>query len=158
MASPLVDFSTLNCTDNLVPEETLRKALPHINEFQLIDGICTVDVEREIVVGYKVWDEEPWWGLAHIPGRPMMPGVLMIEGCAQIAAILVENFGEFPDDKFMALVGVDNTRVRRMIQPPATVYFAGTLASHSSRIAKVKAQCIIDGEIAVETELRGVPV
>ena len=158
MVSPMVEFSSLNCAENLVPEEDLRRALPHIDEVKLIDGICTLDLEREIVVGYKVWDDEPWWGRAHIPGRPMMPGVLMIEGCAQIAAILVENFGSFPTDKFMALVGVDNTRVRRMIQPPATVYFAGTLSSQSPRIAKVTAQCIVDGEVAAETELRGVPV
>ncbi len=158
MVTPLVDFSSLNSTENVVPEADLRRALPHIDEFKLIDGVCTVDPERQIVVGYKIWDDNPWWGRAHIPGRPMMPGVLMIEGCAQIAAILVLKFGSFPEDKFMALVGLDRTRVRRMITPPSTVYFAGALSSHSARIARVTGQCLIDGEVAVETEVRGVPI
>ena len=98
------------------------------------------------------------WGRAHIPGRPMMPGVLMIEGCAQIAAILVQEFGSFPEDKFMAMVGVEHTRVRQMITPPATVYFAAQLNSESPRIAKIIGQCLIDGKVALETQVRGVPL
>jgi 3-hydroxyacyl-[acyl-carrier-protein] dehydratase len=158
MARPLIDLSSLDVSEDVVPEREVRRVIPHTDEFRMIDGICFLDLERQIVAGYKIWDDNPWWARAHIPGRPMMPGVLMIEGCAQVSAILVDRNGIFPDKSFVALAGVDDTRMRRVITPPAKVFFAATLLKQNAHIARFAAQCLVDGEVALEAELLGVPL
>lgn len=158
MVRPMADLSSLNLTEHVVPEEVLRAALPHAHEFRLIDGICFLDLEEQLVVGYKVWDENPWWAKAHVPGRPIMPGVLMLEGCAQVAAILVKQSGIWPTDALIGLGGVDKARFRRMITPPATVYFCARMGRQTRNMARYPAQCLIDGQVAVDTELLGVPL
>ena len=158
MVSPIADLSSLNLTEHVVPEELLRAALPHDHEFRLIDDICFLDLDEQLVVGYKVWDDNPWWARAHIPGRPIMPGVLMLEGCAQVAAVLMKESGLWPADAWIGLGGVTRARFRRLITPPAKVYFCARMGRQSSKIAKYPAQCLINGEVAVDTELLGVPL
>src|SRR5262245_22379739 len=90
MARPLVDLQTLDLSRDVVGEQELRALLPHREEFQLLDGICHFDRERSLVIGYKDWPKDPWWAKGHIPGKPLMPGVLMIEGAAQAATFLIK--------------------------------------------------------------------
>ena len=158
MVKPMVDLSSLNLTDHAVPEEQLRTALPHEHEFRMIDDICYLDPEGKLIVGYKVWDENPWWARGHIPGRPLMPGVLMIEGCAQAAGVLVKGSGMWPEEAFCALAGVTQARCRRMITAPSKVFFVATLGKQTTKIARFPVQCIIDGEVALDGECLGVPV
>ena len=84
MARPLVELSKLDLSQDVVSEEELRSLVPHREQFQLLDGICHFDAEQGLVVGYKDWGDDPWWGRGHIPGRPLMPGVLMVEALAQV--------------------------------------------------------------------------
>ena len=53
MARPIVDLSTINLTETVVPDEELRAALPHDHEFRLIDAICFLDMEEQLVVGLR---------------------------------------------------------------------------------------------------------
>src|SRR5690606_32332863 len=90
MGQPIVDLATLDLSKTVVPDDVLRRCLPQTDTFKLLDGICHLDVEQNVAVGFKDWGEDPWWAKGHIPGRPLMPGVLMIEGGAQIATFLVK--------------------------------------------------------------------
>ncbi len=159
MQRPLVDLSQLNLTEDLVTEEELRVQLPHDHEFKLIDGICFLDLEEEIVVGYKDWDANPWWGRGHIPGRPIMPGVLMIEGCAQVSALLMKRkHGGWPPERFIGLAGVDGARFRGVVTPPCRVHFVAKIGLQNNRIARYPAQAFVDNKMVFEMELMGVPI
>lgn len=154
---PLVDLESLDLTRNVVPEEELRAALPHRDQFQLLDGICYYDPERNLAVGYKEWDAEPWWGNAHIPGRPIMPGVLMIEGAAQVASYLIKKTSKWAADRFIGLAGLNKVRMRGLVEPPARVYFiSGDVKLSGRRLARMPAQVFCKGEMKMEMELLGV--
>lgn len=155
MAKALIDLSTLDLSRDVMPEEELRSLIPHRYEFQMIDGICHLDQELGIVVGYKKWDEDAWWGRGHVPGRPLMPGVLMVESCAQVSTVLMKKRMNW-EGGFIGLAGLDNVRFRGTITPPALVHFVSKVGQHSSRMARYPAQCFMNGKMVMEMELLGV--
>ena len=156
MGQPIVDLDSLDLTQHVVPEEVLRRALPQRDTFQLLDGIVHLDCENNVAVGYKDWDDNPWWGEAHVPGRPLFPGVLMIEGGAQIATFLVKQQQDWASDQMVGLAGIDGVRVRGQVTPPARVYFVSSIAKISgSRLARMNAQVFCDGAMVMEMQVMG---
>jgi 3-hydroxyacyl-[acyl-carrier-protein] dehydratase len=157
MGQPILDLASLDLTKDVVSEEELRRILPHRHEFSMLDGICHLDIPNKAAVGYKKWDADAWWGRGHIPGRPLMPGVLMIESAAQVASFLIKKTSDWEIDRFIGLAGVDNVRFRGSIEPPATIYFvSGNLRISGRRMARMPAQVVCNGSIAAEMELIGV--
>jgi len=156
MGQPIVDLATLDLSQHVVPDEELRRCLPQRDTFQLLDGIVHLDVANNVAVGYKDWDEKPWWAEAHVPGRPLLPGVLMIEGGAQIATFLVKQQNEWASDELIGLAGIDGVRVRGQVTPPARVYFVSSIAKLSGRrLARMNAQVFCDGAMVMEMQVMG---
>lgn len=157
MGQPIVDLSTLDLSKNIIGEEELRRCLPHAHEFRLLDGVCHYDRERGIAVGFKDWDENPWWARGHVPGRPLMPGVLMIEGAAQIATFLLKQQTGWAHDRMIGLAGLDDVRIRGQVVPPARVYFvSGNVVTSGRRLAKMSAQVFSNGQMTMEMQVMGV--
>ncbi|GAB4151070.1 MAG: hypothetical protein Fur0037_19810 [Planctomycetota bacterium] len=157
MARPLVDLSSLDLSKNVVDDEELRRLVPQREEFQMLDGICHFDPERGIVVAYKKWPADPWWARGHVPGNPLMPGVLMIEGAAQAATFLIKKVVDWEIDRFIGLGGLNDVRFRGTVVPPATVYYVSARGQVSGkRLARFPAQVFCDGSMTMEMELLGV--
>ena len=157
MPRALVDLSTIDLTQDAMTDDEIRSMIPHTHEFQLIDGICHLDVERGLIVGHKDWGNDPWWARGHIPGRPLMPGVLMVEGCAQASTILMKKREGFRSEQFIGLGGLNDVRFRGQIVPPCRVHFVSVVGKRSgNRIMKYPAQCYLDGKMMMQMELMGV--
>lgn len=156
MAQPIVDLASIDLSQHVVPDEVLRRCLPQADLFQLLDGIVHLDRERNIAVGYKDWGEHPWWAKGHIPGRPLMPGVLMIEGGAQIATFLIKQQETWATDQMIGLAGIDEVRVRGQVVPPARVYFVSSVDKISGRrLARMNAQVFCEGKMTMEMKVMG---
>ena len=158
MVAPLVDLSTLDLTRPVLSEDELRGLLPHREEFQMVDAIVHLDTEKGFIVGVKEWSAEPWWGRGLVPGRPLMPGVLMVEGAAQTASVLIKKAGGWDPARFIGLAGLENVRFRGAVVPPARIYYVATTLSVSTRMARVPAHCILGTRVVMEMELGGVPL
>lgn len=157
MGQPLVDLAPLAQAKPVVSEAELRELLPHRDTFQMLDAVVHLDRERGVAVGYKDWDSNPWWAKGHIPGRPIMPGVLMIEGAAQIATLLVKQLSDWSRDRMIGLAGLDGVRLRGQVVPPARVWFvAGNCNISGRRLAKMDAQVFCNGQMTLETQIMGV--
>lgn len=157
MGQPILDLASLDLTADVVPEEELRRILPHRHEFQMLDGICHLDVERKAAVGYKKWDQDAWWARGHIPSRPLMPGVLLIESAAQVASFLIKKTSDWEIERFIGLAGVDSVRFRGAVEPPAMLHIvSGNLRISGKRMARMPAQVFNHGELVTELELIGV--
>lgn len=124
--------------------------LPHRYPFLLVDRILEMGDHR--VVGIKnVTFNEPFFP-GHVPGQPVMPGVLIVEAMAQVGACLILNRpglrGRLP-----YIAGIDKCRFRRPVLPGDTMRIEAEVKALRGRIGKVWAVARVDGEVAAEGEL-----
>jgi len=95
----------------------IMKILPHRYPFLLVDRIVELETGRRIVGTKNVTVNEPFFP-GHFPGHPVMPGVLIIEAMAQVAAILAYvSSDESVRSKVTYFVGIDNARFRKPVVP-----------------------------------------
>lgn len=130
--------------------------LPHRYPMLLVDRVVDYVPNRTIHAIKAVSMNEPFFQ-GHFPGRPIMPGVLMIEGAAQIATFLVKQKSDWARDKMIGLAGLDDVRIRGQVGPSSRVYFvAGDLQLSGRRLAKMHAQVFCNGQMTLETHVMGV--
>jgi 3-hydroxyacyl-[acyl-carrier-protein] dehydratase len=132
----------------------ILEKLPHRYPFLLVDRVLEFEEGKRIKALKNVTFNEPFFG-GHFPGRPVMPGVLMLEALAQAAALLAhksmaEGLGENPLYYF---VGIDGARFKRPVEPGDQLILEVELMRSKSRVYKFKARGLVGTEVAVEAEL-----
>jgi 3-hydroxyacyl-[acyl-carrier-protein] dehydratase len=132
--------------------EEIQDLLPHRYPFALVDRIIDF-VPGEKAVGIKnVTYNEPYFP-GHIPGKPLMPGVLMVESMAQVGGVVLTQLPGMKD-KFFAFAGIDGVRFRRPVTPGDQLIMTVELLSlKRNRIAKMQGRGEVDGELAVQGEM-----
>ncbi len=112
---PLMDVRTIDQSCLAVPRRQIYQVNPHRHEFALLDGIFFIDEERKLMAGYLDAREDQWWARGHIPGRPLLPGVLMIEASAQLVSYYVMSRPGF--EGFLGFGGVEGVKFRGQVRP-----------------------------------------
>jgi 3-hydroxyacyl-[acyl-carrier-protein] dehydratase len=132
--------------------QEIHQLLPHRHPFALVDRIIDY-VPGEMAVGIKnVTFNEPFFP-GHIPGFPLMPGVLMVEAMAQVGGIILVQLPGM-QGKFFAFAGIDKVRFRRPVTPGDRLTMTVELLSlKQNRIAKMQGKGEVDGELAVKGEM-----
>jgi 3-hydroxyacyl-[acyl-carrier-protein] dehydratase len=132
--------------------EEIQDLLPHRYPFALVDRIIDF-VPGEKAVGIKnVTYNEPYFP-GHIPGKPLMPGVLMVESMAQVGGVVLTQLPGMKG-KFFAFAGIDGVRFRRPVTPGDQLIMTVELLSlKRNRIAKMQGRGEVDGELAVQGEM-----
>jgi len=82
----LFDLSTIDLNRILYDQEAIRKINPQRGQMEHLNAVVHMDVPNAQIVGYKDVRDDEFWVDGHIPGRPLLPGVIMIEAAAQLAA------------------------------------------------------------------------
>ena len=95
--------------------EQIEQILPHREPFLLIDEVIELEPGKRVVARRAVRAEDPWFA-GHFPGRPVMPGVLIVEAMAQTGAIAVL-FEEANRGKIAFFAGIDDCRFKRVVEP-----------------------------------------
>lgn len=132
--------------------EAIAKILPHRYPFLLVDRIIDL-VPGEHVIGIKnVTMNEPFFQ-GHFPGRPIMPGVLIIEAMAQTGGILLLNAQADPSEKMVLFTGIDNVRFRRTITPGDTIRFEVEMGVLRRSMAKMYGRAYVGDQLACQAEL-----
>ena len=129
----------------------IEAILPHREPFLLIDEVLEL-VPGERVVALKRVREDEWYLRGHFPGRPVMPGVLIVEAMAQTGAVAVlseeENRG-----RLALFAGIDDMRFKRIVRPGDELLLECTLETVRGPIGRGKARATVDGELAVRGTL-----
>lgn len=130
----------------------IQKLIPHRYPFLLVDRILEVEAGKRIVGIKNVTNNEPFFQ-GHFPGRPVMPGVLIVEALAQAAGVLF--FYSNPElvGRAFFFTGIDGVRFRRPIMPGDTVKLEIVLLAVKRGFFKMKATATVDGALAVDGEL-----
>jgi 3-hydroxyacyl-[acyl-carrier-protein] dehydratase len=125
--------------------------LPHRYPFLLIDRVVEVEPGQRVVALRNVTANEPQF-TGHFPGRPIMPGVLLVESLAQAGAVAVLSFPE-NRGKLVLFAGIDDCRFRRIVIPGDTLRLEITVEKLGRVSGRARAVATVDGEVAVEATL-----
>jgi 3-hydroxyacyl-[acyl-carrier-protein] dehydratase len=155
--APLVDLSALDLSKVLFTREQIYDRLPQRYEFMQLDTIVHVDREQCLALASREVREDEYWVRGHIPGRPLLPGVLMIESAAQLAAFVAYELGLYPPHKFIGFGGVDNVKFRAVVSPPAHMYFALKGLEFRPRRIICDTQAFVNGQMCYEGRIMGMP-
>ncbi len=131
----------------------IMKLLPHRYPFLLVDRVIEIDPGKKIVGLKNVTMNEPFFP-GHFPGHPVMPGVLIVEAMAQVAAILVYSSSEENKDKITYFVGIDNTKFRKPVVPGDQIRLELEVIGCRRGIWSFAGKAFVDGKLVTESELR----
>ena len=131
----------------------ILKMLPHRYPFVMIDKIVSMEMGKEIVGLKNVTINEPFFQ-GHFPERPVMPGVLILEGMAQAGGIMAYYANpEAIGKKLLFFAGIDKARFRRPVGPGDQLLFTLTLIKQKRGITVMAAKATVDGVLVAEAEL-----
>jgi 3-hydroxyacyl-[acyl-carrier-protein] dehydratase len=129
----------------------IMRILPHRYPFLMVDRIVELEPGRRAVGIKAVTANEPQF-TGHFPGRPIMPGVLMVEALAQTAGVAVMTLDEYRG-KLGLFAGIDDCRFRRMVVPGDVLRLEVTVEKLRGMFGRLRGVATVEGEIAVEATL-----
>jgi 3-hydroxyacyl-[acyl-carrier-protein] dehydratase len=125
-------------------------ALPHRYPMLLVDRIEELVVDERIVAIKAVTINEPFFQ-GHFPGRPIMPGVLIVEALAQAAGVLaVESLGLAGSGKLVYFMAIDGAKFRTPVEPGVLLRLEVEFVQKRSSVCKFAGRATIDGKLAAE--------
>lgn len=133
--------------------EEIQRILPHRYPFLLVDRILSMELGKRIVGVKNVSINEPFFQ-GHFPGRPIMPGVLIIEALAQVGGILAllstpENLG----NPSVFLLGIDNVRFRKPVVPGDQLIMELETLRSGKKFWKLQGKALVNQTLVTEAEL-----
>lgn len=133
--------------------EAIQKLIPHRPPFLLVDRVVELEVGRRMRAVKSVTMNEPFF-LGHFPGRPVMPGVLILEALAQAAALLAVRSmpGGDVGQKVVYLMGIDGARFRRPVVPGDRLELVVEITKAKSTVWKEHGEALVDGQLAAEAD------
>lgn len=130
----------------------IQKILPHRYPFLMIDAVLEMEPLKRIVAIKNVTINEHYFQ-GHFPGRPVMPGVLMIEAMAQAGGFLLFQTVPDRDSKLLYFVAIDNCRFRRPVVPGDQLRLEVNVVQWRATFCKLEGVAKVGDELAAEATL-----
>lgn len=132
-------------------KDVIETILPHRDPFLLLDEVTELEAGRRVVARRRV-NADDWWFPGHFPGRPVMPGVLIVEAMAQAGAVAVlveeENRG-----RLAFFAGIDDCRFKRIVEPGDTLTLTCEIDAVRGPIGRGKATAHVGEALAARGTL-----
>ncbi|UCE49379.1 MAG: beta-hydroxyacyl-ACP dehydratase [Phycisphaerales bacterium] len=162
MPPPLLfDLSKLDLSaEPAYDRQAVERANPQRFEMQQLDGILWYDREKSQILGYKDVTDNEFWIRGHIPGRPIMPAVIMIEAAAQLCSFFLKEI--YQEQGFIGFSGIESAKFRSIVEPGQRLYLLGNITSYKSKKrttrVTVKVQGMVENTMVFETIVSGMRV
>ena len=157
-AQPILELATINLDEVAVTKEEILELNAQREEFEQLDRLISIDLELGLAVGIKKQTPDEFWTRGHIPGRPIMPGVLMIEMAAQLSSVIYHLKFNTAGKKFFGFGGVNNVKFRGSVEPGCDFLMIARAKKLSSRIAVFETQGFVDDKMVFEGDVTGIVI
>jgi 3-hydroxyacyl-[acyl-carrier-protein] dehydratase len=148
----LFDISGIDLNAVVVDQEGIRACNAQRGDMEHLNGIVWYDQEGRII-GFKDVRPDEFWVAGHIPGRPLLPGVIMIEAAAQMASFYIKAVYKW--EGFIGFGGVENCKFRQQVLPGCRMYlFAQQVSARHRRITS-QIQGLVNGQLVFEATIIG---
>lgn len=133
--------------------DEILKYLPHRYPFLLIDRVIAIDMGKSLVALKNVTMNEAFF-MGHFPGKPVMPGVLILEAMAQAGGVLAyKSTDSSPEDGTLYyFAGIDNARFRRVVEPGDQLRLEVKVLRSKREIWKLEGSAYVGDELACSAE------
>lgn len=149
----LFDLSTIDLSAVVATPEEVGRINPQAGHMRQLDHVIWLSPGLSAAVGYKRVREDEFWVAGHIPGRPLFPGVLLIEAAAQLSSFLFKRRANEP--RFLGFTHCDKTVFRGQVLPGTDLYLLAKEIDFGRRRFTCAGQAIVDGKLVMETEITG---
>ncbi len=146
------DESTNQSSTEIIDCITIQEVLPHRYPFLLVDRILELDPMTRVIGIKNVTINEPFFA-GHFPGRPIMPGVLILEAMAQTGGMMLLGSERDPNGKLVYFTGIDKAKFRRPVVPGDQLRFEVEMLKARRSIFKMAGKAFVAGKLACEAEL-----
>jgi 3-hydroxyacyl-[acyl-carrier-protein] dehydratase len=134
-----------------IGRDEIEAILPHRDPFLLLDEVIELEPGKRVVARKTVRDDE-FWTQGHFPGRPVMPGVLIVEAMAQAGAVAVLS-EEQNRGRIALFAGIDDVRFKRIVEPGDELELTCELETVRGPVGRGKARATVDGKLAARGTL-----
>lgn len=152
----LFDMSKIDLDRVIYDQQEILKYNPQSYEMQQLDGLIWYDKDRRLALGYKDITDKEFWVRGHIPGRPIMPGVIMIESAAQLCSFSMKKIYEV--EGFLGFAGIKSAKFRGTVVPGQRLHLLGQITKIQSRKFTSVVQGVVNGIMVFEAELSAMKV
>ena len=153
-----IDVSTLDLSRPIAGIEDIRAVNPHRFEFEMLSAVVLLDPAKKLIVGYKDLTDHEFWARGHMPGFPLLPGVLMCEAAAQLCCYYTVTQKVCDPGVLMGLGGIEDTKFLRPVRPGDRLVMVGTGLKVHRRLTKFRTLGYVRNEKVFETTVIGVPI
>ena len=153
---PLFNWQDIDRSQVAVTPERIGELNPQSGPMRQLDHLIWVNDTFDQVVGVKQVGQDEFWVPHHIPGRPLFPGVLMIEAGAQLSSVLFHL--RHDRGAFLGFTRCNNVTFRTQVLPGDTLYLIGNQKKYNPRRMVCDVQGWVNETMAFEVEITGMVV
>jgi 3-hydroxyacyl-[acyl-carrier-protein] dehydratase len=132
----------------------IEALIPHREPFLLIDRVTELEPGVRAVAEHTFTGEE-WYLSGHFPGNPIVPGVILVESCAQAATVMAMALPEYRDGLGL-FAGIDEMRFKRIVRPGDTARFEAVVDRMRRGFARVRVRVLVGDELAAEGVIQAI--
>jgi 3-hydroxyacyl-[acyl-carrier-protein] dehydratase len=154
----IIDFSAYDLDRVVADIAEIRRVNPQRFEMEQLTAIVYDDRKIGVCVGYKDVTQEEFWVRGHMPGLPLMPGVIMCEAAAQLCSYHAQRHNLL-DAEMIGFGGLDEVRFRGTVVPgDRLVVAAQKLQLRPGAMIRCRFQCFVREQLVCEGQIRGIPI
>ncbi len=154
--SLLFDMSQIDLSKIEFDKKDVMEVNPQAHEMSQLDGIIWSDLDKLLCLGYKDVTQNEFWIRGHIPGRPIMPGVIMVEAAAQLSSFFMKRI--YGLSGFIGFSGIGKTRFRDTVVPGDRLYLLNHIYKVRSRQFCASIQGVVENKIVFDTTISGMRI
>ncbi|MDV6033034.1 MAG: beta-hydroxyacyl-ACP dehydratase [Phycisphaera sp. RhM] len=154
----IVDLSLLSGSELVADLDAIRGYNPQRHEMEHLTGILYEDVETLTCAGYKDVRHDEFWVRGHMPGMPVMPGVIQLEAVAQLSSFFAQKH-DLLGAEMVGFGGVDNARFRDVVVPGDRLILMIRLSkARRGRMIVADFQGVVGEKLVIDGVIRGIPL
>lgn len=154
----LVDLSKIDLDNTIADAEEIAKYNPQRHEMAQLTAIVYQNLEDHTCVGYKDIGDEEFWVRGHMPGLPIMPGVIMLEAVAQCCSYFCQR-NDLLGAEILGFGGLEEVRFRDVVMPGSRLYLiCKMIRVRRGRLVVCRFQGVVGEAICLEGVLKGIPI
>lgn len=153
---PHVDLATIDMTRLVAGPDKIRQHNAQRYEMEHLNGIVHMDKDAGVIVGFKDVRDDEFWVRGHIPGRPLLPGVIMCEAAAQLCSYYYKEV--IPTAGFLGFGGMQDVKFRGPVVPGDKLVIVAKVEDVKPRRAVFNCQCFVSDHMVYEGTIIGMPL